>query len=175
MPMKREPSDKAYRGNASQFFVAGELCRRGIVAVVTMGNCPNTDILASNRQGTAFAHIQVKTFRPGDRTCSVGLKAERDYGPRFFWVLAGIPMPEAKAGFVYYVIPSRDMARNVSKSYEIWWKTPKRDGGSHNRDSTFRCVDLPPQTNMNEWSLDPYRDRWGLIENKLRETGRRCR
>ena len=54
--------EKSTRGNASQFFVAGELCRRGYLAVVTMGNTPNTDILCSNIDGTRFVHIQVKTF-----------------------------------------------------------------------------------------------------------------
>lgn len=34
-------SDTVARGNASQFFVAGELCRRGFYAVVTLGNTPN--------------------------------------------------------------------------------------------------------------------------------------
>ena len=40
--------NKNARGNSAQFFVAGELCRRNLVAVVTMGNTPNTDILCSN-------------------------------------------------------------------------------------------------------------------------------
>ena len=40
--------DKGHRRDASQFFVAGERCRRGLVAVVTLGNCPNSDILCSN-------------------------------------------------------------------------------------------------------------------------------
>jgi hypothetical protein len=31
-------NDKTFRGNASQFFIAGELCRRGYAAVVTLGN-----------------------------------------------------------------------------------------------------------------------------------------
>src|SRR2546425_6078390 len=66
--------DKSSRGNASQFFIAGELCRRGYSAVVTLGNTPNVDILCSNQKGTRFAHIQVKTFVPGNKTCSVGLK-----------------------------------------------------------------------------------------------------
>ena len=56
--------DKNYRGNASQFFIAGELCRRGYSAVVTLGNTPNTDILCSNLEGTKFVHIQVETFVP---------------------------------------------------------------------------------------------------------------
>jgi hypothetical protein len=56
---------KALRRHASEFFVAGELCRRGHAAVVTLGNTPNVDILCSNLAGTRFAHIQVKTFEPG--------------------------------------------------------------------------------------------------------------
>lgn len=42
---------KTFRGNASQFYIAGELCRRGYSAVVTLGNTPNVDILCSNREG----------------------------------------------------------------------------------------------------------------------------
>jgi hypothetical protein len=90
--------DKSARGNSSQFFVAGELCRRGYAAVVTLGNTPNTDVLCSNREGTKFVHIQVKTFVPGTKTCSVGLKAEKNFGPAFFWVLAGIPQPHESMG-----------------------------------------------------------------------------
>ena len=96
--------DKTFRGNASQFFVAGELCRRGYSAVVTLGNTPNVDILCSNRSGTRFVHIQVKTFVPGNKTCSVGMKAYRDFGPSFIWALAGIPLPEATNPFEYYKV-----------------------------------------------------------------------
>jgi hypothetical protein len=34
-------SEAAY---ASQFFIAGGLCRQGYFAVVTLGNTPNTDV-----------------------------------------------------------------------------------------------------------------------------------
>jgi len=69
--------DKSARGNASQFFVAGQLCRMGYSAVVTLGNTPNTDILCSNIEGTKFIHIQVKTYVPGNKTVTVGMKAEK--------------------------------------------------------------------------------------------------
>jgi hypothetical protein len=112
--------EKSTRGNASQFFVAGELCRRGYSAVVTMGNTPNTDILCSNIEGTRFVHIQVKTFVPGGRTCSVGVKAEKNFGENFFWVLGGIPKPDSQLPFVYYIIPSSVMAREISKNHHAW-------------------------------------------------------
>ena len=160
--MKTDPRDKIYRGNASQFFVAGELCRRGLTAVVTLGNCPNTDVLCSNREGTKFAHIQVKTFVPGTKTCSVGKKAERLYGPRFFWVLAGIPKPGMAAPLEYYVIPAKVMAKNIRACHEDWLATPGKKGQVH-KDSPVRIVALPPRRCRNGWSITRYRDRWDLI------------
>jgi hypothetical protein len=160
-------NDKTHRGSASQFFVAGELCRRGYVAVITMGNCPNTDILCSNKDGTKFVHIQVKTFRPSDGDCSVGLKAERNYGDNFFWVLGGIPEAEQNDQFVYYIIPSAIMAKNVSEGHAIWHKTPGKKGQQH-RETNFRAVDLPPRKNLNGWDISPYLNNWKLIEDKLK-------
>lgn len=157
---------KTTRGNAAQFFVAGELCRRGHSAVVTLGNTPSVDILCSNAEGTRFAHIQVKTFEPGNRTCSVGVKACTDFGPTFFWVLAGIPSAGSQRGFEYYIIPSREMARNVSEGHEKWLTAPGRNGRAHN-DSKVRAVSLPPYRPFWSWDITPFRDRWDLIDEVL--------
>lgn len=158
--------EKSTRGNASQFFVAGELCRRGYSAVVTLGNTPNTDILCSNIAGTKFVHIQVKTFVPGNRTCSVGLKAEKDFGENFFWVLGGVPKPGQAAEFEYYIIPSLDMAKNVTEAHMLWLETPGKNGQPHMQNKV-RTVHLPPFKSFGEWDVSCYKDRWDLIENKL--------
>jgi len=160
--------EKSTRGNASQFFVAGELCRRGYSAVVTMGNTPNTDILCSNIAGTRFVHIQVKTFVPGGRTCSVGTKSEKDFGENFFWVLGGIPEPESKSDFVYYIIPSSVMAREISKIHRVWLESPGKKGQQHN-DSKVRTVELPPYRTITGWNIGEYKNCWDLIEQKLKE------
>ena len=123
--------EKITRGNSSQFFVAGELCRRGYSAVVTLGNTPNTDILCSNLEGTKFLHIQVKTYVPGGGTCQVGLKSEKPFGDNFFWVLAGIPKPEENKLFEYYIIPSSDMSKNVKAANQLWIETPGIKGQLH--------------------------------------------
>jgi hypothetical protein len=159
--------DKSTRGNASQFFVAGELCRRGYCAVVTLGNTPNTDILCSNVLGTKFVHIQVKTFVPGRKTCSVGMKAERDFGESFFWVLGGIPEPGSSHPFEYFVIPAAEMAKNIAGSHRKWLGTPGAKGQQHN-DSKVRMVDLPPRVSNIGWDISQYRDSWKLIEDRLR-------
>lgn len=158
--------DKTHRGSASQFFIAGELCRRELVAVVTMGNCPNTDILCSNKDGTKFVHIQVKTFRPGDKTCSVGIKAHKDYGKNFFWILGGIPPKDSNKNFNYYIIPSKEMAKNVEEAYQLWIKTPGKNGWTH-KENKVRTIAIPPNEGFNGWNISEYLNRWDLIEKKL--------
>jgi hypothetical protein len=160
-------ADKSHRGNASQFFVAGELCRRGWMAVVTMGNCPNTDVLVTNKAGTKFVHVQVKTFVPGNKTCSVGMKSERDFGENFFWVLAGIPEPNQKAPFIYYILPSSEMSFQVSRNFKAWAETPGKKGQPHDASTSVRTITLPPQVDGFGWNLNQYQDRWDLIEAKL--------
>ncbi len=157
--------DKSHRGAASQFFVAGELCRRGLVAVLTLGNCPNTDVLVSNKAGTRFAHVQVKTYRPGrDKTVSVGTKAEHEYGPGFFWVLAGIPEIESSADWEYYIIPSSVFSKIVRENHQLWIDTPGKNGQAHN-DSKVRAVAVPPaKTPYTVHSIEDYAGRWDLIE-----------
>lgn len=159
--------EKSARGNASQFFIAGELCRRGYSAVVTLGNTPNTDILCSNIEGTRFVHIQVKTYVPGNSTCSVGLKSEKDFGENFFWILGGIPQPQSKSGFEYFIIPSTDMAKNIKEAHELWLKTPGKNGQAHNQ-TNIRTVHIPPYKSFSGWDISKYRERWDLIEAKLK-------
>jgi hypothetical protein len=162
--------NKITRGNASQFFVAGELCRRGYSAVVTLGNTPNTDILCSNISGTKFVHIQVKTFVPSSKTCSVGIKAEKEYQRNFFWVLAGIPLPDSNANFCYYIIPSADMSMHIKKSFNAWLSEPGAKGNKHNY-NTVRTVHIPPSRCKYdvEWDTEVYRDKWVLIEDCLKD------
>ena len=163
--------DKSHRGSAAQFFVAAELCRRGLVANVTLGNCPNVDVLCTNKSANQFAHIQVKTFRPRDRTCSVGVKSETTYPGSFFWVLAGIPEPDRDDGFVYYVIPSLEMAKNMKEQHAVWVGKPGRNGRPHDESTKFRSLVLPPGENHNGWRVDEYRNRWNLITDWLKGAG----
>jgi hypothetical protein len=158
--------EKSTRGNASQLFVAGQLCRRGYSAVVTLGKTPNTDILCSNIEGTKFIHIQVKTYVPGIRTCSVGRKAEKDFGLNFFWILGGIPKWDSEHPFKYYIIPSAIMAKNVKEKSDQWLATPGKKGQEH-KNSNVRIVMLPPFKSDHSWSVEGYQERWDLIEEKL--------
>jgi len=158
--------DKSFRGNAAQFFVAGELCRRGYAAVVTLGNTPNTDILVSNAIGSKFAHIQVKTFVPGNRTCTVSKKAEYDFGPTFFWILAGIPLPSSELKPEYFIIPSKVISKHIALEHQKWLSEPGKNNQPH-RDSNVRIVHLPPKVSPSGFSIEKFRNRWDLLGSLL--------
>ena len=161
--------NKNQRGAASQYFVAAELCRRGHPASITMGNTAHVDILCSNASCTRFVHIQVKTYRPsknGGGTCQVGMKAETDYGPNFFWVLCGYPdAPDEQPKF--FVIPSRVMAREVSAEFEKWVNAPGRNGRPHDPKNKMRVVHIPPKSNAFSWDMSEFEGAWHLIDDTL--------
>jgi hypothetical protein len=158
--------EKITRGNAGQFFVAGALCCRGYSAVVTLGNTPNTDVLCSNIEGTKFIHIQVKTFVPGRSTCSVERKAEKDFGENFFWVLIRLPESVTNSSIEYFIIPSGEMAKNVTKGQQDWLDTPEKKGRDH-IENPMRTVSIPPYISRIGWDISEFRDHWDLIEEKL--------
>ena len=170
--MNKGPKNKNARASASQFFVAAELCRRGYVAVVTMGNTPNTDILCSNIEGTKFVHIQVKTYIPGNKSVIVTRKAEINYGKNFIWVLAGIPKAQSNDPFEYFVIPSSKISKYIRQSHQLWLKKPGKKGQSH-KDTDMRAVILPPGKDLSGWSVAQYKNNWSIIEKLLDRPSKR--
>ena len=159
-------SDKSARGNAGQYYVAGELSRRGYAAAITLGNTPNTDILCSDREGTRFVHIQVKTFVPGTKSCSVGLKAERVYDSSFFWVLAGVPPTDSASAFEYFIIPAQVMSEQVA-SFHARWLAELGKGDRVRKDSAVRAVGIHTDSPKYFWNVGSFRGRWDLISSQL--------
>jgi hypothetical protein len=139
---------KGHLGNASQFFVAGELCMRGHSAVVTLGNTPNVDILCSDLAGTKFAHVQVKTFRRGVTRCIIGKKAEMHSADSFFWVPAGLPKADdVEPKIEYFVIPARTMRKRIALQYKKYLATPGAKG-KRRKETGMRTVAIPPRKNV---------------------------
>ena len=53
--------DNINTGNSGEYFVAGELARRGFIVAVPMSNVENFDILAIHRTPHKQIAVQVKT------------------------------------------------------------------------------------------------------------------
>ena len=68
--------------------------------------------------------------------------------------------------FEYYIIPSSEMAKNVSEAHQLFLNALGIKGQQH-KDSKVRVVHIPPRINRNQWDIGEFRDRWDLIEQKL--------
>jgi hypothetical protein len=91
-------------GIAGEFFVAGELSKRGWIASLTAKNTPDVDVLASRPTGDVHARIQVKTRSPAYAYAQrVGRKL-RLVGERDFLVLVDLGTDEEAP--LYWVIPT---------------------------------------------------------------------
>ena len=99
------------------------------------------------------------------------MKAEKNYGENFFWILGGIPTPEdKKSDFAYYIIPSPVISEKVKWRHNNWLNNPGKDGKKHN-ETSLRVVQIPPFKYRREnenWDISEFKDRWDLIEDKLK-------
>ena len=77
---------KSSTANAGQYFVAAELAKMGHIALITMQNTENVDILVSNAVGTRTVSIQVKTQSENGHSWPLNEKVEKVHSPSFFYV-----------------------------------------------------------------------------------------
>ena len=95
-------------------------------------------------------------------------EGEKDFGQNFFWVLGSIPKPNTNDSFEYYIIPASIMAKSIVEAHQLWLKTPGVKGQKH-KENTVRTVYLPPnKSSFSNLDISKYRDRWDLIEQKLK-------
>lgn len=141
--------DRSLIGIAGAHFVAGEMSKRGYVVTLTSRNTEGIDLLASDKNGTNPIAIQVKTTT--QKNWLLNKKADNLISEDLFYIFVLLKgeneMPE------FFIVPSKDVAEQVSVSHEKWLETPNKRGGKHN-DSPMRVF------RDNE---KKYKDRWDLL------------
>jgi hypothetical protein len=115
-------------GTAGEYYVCGEICRQGYLALITPKNNPLYDIVVSNPEGTRSVAIQVKTRSIQNNQ---GWKLGKDVAlkrnnPDLFVVLVNL-MEEGLPEFFIYEFDV--LAERVEKNYFSYLAKPKRDGG----------------------------------------------
>ena len=139
--------DKISVGNAGEYFVAGELERRGFTCAVPMSNTKDFDILAISRKTFKQYAIQVKTSFFTTRQWPLHKKNEKLIGKNIFYVFVsmnGLESPD------YYIVPSRIVAKTITERHQEWLATPGRAGRKH-QDTTIRNFMNPDQKYLNRW------------------------
>ena len=138
-------------GIAGEYFVAGELARRGIIASLTLRNTKGVDVLASSADGLRSASIQVKTCHGTNRRWVLNVKAETFVGDRLFYVF--VALNDNAAPPTYHIVPSRIVADTLREQHALWLAASGKNGRVH--------VDNPMR-NFHDASGE-YLDRWDLL------------
>lgn len=141
-------------GNSGEYFVAGELERRGFTVAVPMSNVKDFDILAIHRDTHEQYAIQVKTTGYKQKRWTLSKKNENLIGDNIFYVFVSLNELDTPE---YHIVPSKIVANTIKKFHSNWLATPGKNGKSHN-DTNIRLF-------FDE--EDIYYDKWSLLEIKL--------
>lgn len=138
-------------GNSGEYFVAGELERRGFTAAVPMSNTKDFDILAIDRETYKQFAIQVKTTFYKKKEWKLGPKNEDLIDKNVFYVFVSLNEQDTPE---YHIVPSKIVASKIKKDHQEWLNTPGRNGQKHNENSfrIFRDYD------------DAYLDNWNCLK-----------
>tara|TARA_Y100001958_G_C21150937_1_gene487141 strand:- start:320 stop:775 length:456 start_codon:yes stop_codon:yes gene_type:complete len=136
-------------GVSGEYFVAAELSRRGYIASITLRNTQGIDIVATNESGKKSVNIQVKTKSKGSWWL-LSKKAEEVKDKNIFYVFVELNKIDELP--LFYIVPSRDVAKRVSEGHKKWLETPGKKGQQRN-DSNMRAWRDEENKYLNKWEL----------------------
>lgn len=140
-------------GNSGEYFVAGELERRGFTVAVPMSNVKDFDILAINRETHNQYAIQVKTTGYKQKKWTLSKKNENLEGDNIFYVFVSLNELDTPE---YHIVPSKVVANTIKEEHRKWLETPGRNGQKHNDTNIRVFLDKD----------DIYYDKWSLLTIK---------
>lgn len=138
-------------GNSGEYFVAGELERRGYTVAVPMSNVKDFDLLAIERDTHRQIAIQVKTTGYKQKKWTLSKKNETLLRDDIFYIFVSLNELESPE---YHIVPSKIVADTIRKNHEKWLNTPGKKGQKHNNTNIREFYDLE----------DTYLDQWELLK-----------
>ena len=141
---------KINTGNAGEFFVAGELTRRGFTVALPTTKVENIDILAMDPRTMKTFSIQVKTNKKGDAHWLLSQKNDTLQSSTMFYVFVDLNETSSPR---YHIVPSSIVAKDVSTRHREWLAAPGKNGKKHKDSSMRQFVDKDNQ----------YEGHWDLI------------
>lgn len=142
-------------GVSGELFVAAELTRQGYVASLTSKNTKAIDLLASSKDGSRSICIQVKTCSNKKMNVWKMSKSSEEFtATNLYYVFVNLCEYEAP---LYFVIPSRIVAKRIHIEYVEWKKIPRRDGKMH-PDTDMRTFKITKS------EIEEYQNAWYLLD-----------
>jgi hypothetical protein len=143
--------NKILTGVSGEYFVAGELSRRGYLASITLRNTKGVDILCSNASVSKSVGIQVKTKSGLSRNWILSEKCETYHANDLYYVFVNISERSDEAP-KYTIVPSKVVADFIRKSHANWLKSPKKNGDPRQNSNMRKFQDLEEKY-LNRWDL----------------------
>ena len=137
-------------GNSGEYFVAGELERRGFTVAVPMSNVKDFDLLAIDRETHKQVAIQVKTTGYKQKKWTLSKKNETLIGDNIFYVFVSLNELDTPE---YHIVPSKTVAETIKEFHSNWLNTPGKKGQKRNDTNIRNFFDIE----------DTYLDRWELL------------
>jgi hypothetical protein len=154
----KNPEAKILSGIAGEYFVAGELSRRGYIASITLRNTAHVDVLASNEKKTV--NIQVKT-RCIERASGWDLgnkPLEYEFQNNTFYVLVESHLDPNNKEIGYYIIPKNKLNKQIEERFLLWKSSNKSNGEPRKSERRmFKIEDHP------EFDFKHYKNNWDQI------------
>src|ERR1700678_3801987 len=116
-------------GVAGEYCVAAELTTRGHIASISLRNTSGIDILATNEEATRSITIQCKTNQLAQKMWILNEKSETFVSDNHFNIFVALGNVLARP--FYHIVPSRDVAKHTSTTYQTWLDAPGREGRKH--------------------------------------------
>ena len=140
-------------GNSGEYFVAGELERRGFTVAVPMSNVKDFDILAINRTTYEQFAIQVKTTGYKQKKWTLSKKNETLVGDNIVYVFVSLNELDAPE---YHIVPSKIVAETIKNLHQNWLDTPGKKGQQRN-DTNIRNFFDKDDKYLNCWEWLDYK------------------
>ncbi len=136
-------------GVAGEYFVAGELSRRGFIASITLRNAQGIDILATKPDSTHIIGIQVKTNQHSRRQWPMHKKIEDMVRPDLYIVFVNLNGASEPS---YHIVPSAVVADYCRTTHATWLATPGKRGRQY-RDNPVRTFADVDGKFLGRWEL----------------------
>jgi len=164
-------SNSTLLGAAAEHYVMYQLLRRDMIAALAPVVVPDSDIIVSNRLGSALAAIQVKARRDigSDGGWHMNAKHERIVRELLFYRLVDFGRDLSDAPRCW-VLPSSIVAEVLTRSYQSWLAKLGKKGQPHKEHDLRRLLPDYSRVGLNigydsGW-LDRYQDARDTISRK---------
>lgn len=136
-------------GNAGEYFVAGELERRGFSVALPLSNVKDFDILAINRKTYKQFAVQVKTTTYNHKRWTLSAKNENLFGDNIIYVFVSLNELNSPE---YHIVPSKIVAETIYENHFKWLNSPGKNGQKHN-DTPIRNFFDSDNIYLNRWDF----------------------